>query len=369
MNKHIRHLGVLVLVLVAFMAFSSGAHATGSGQEGILDPDYDDRWAKDFPQTIGGLNVGHISTPKDRACSSTPVVYLQTTRGSLEDFLSNPHDINALKAALGSLDGVPSDIRLSFSPNLIDRQTGTVEDAAWNAQRMEHGCDVLADTQIDDYPDGNRAFAVFQNTDAGKYTDDNAQSVKIRTPSGIGTGQTSFSAALNNVKSNTGYFMQAGMVFREGDPYIAWTEDHLDLKAQRYTAVPYYGSTLYQFSITYTSNSWYMCEGNDGNINQYECIASTHATGTHLKKNVNTSVFFENANTNDDWHSGFPNTIAVSHAKIHRNGTGQAWSTEDRWSIHACGGDQYPVAGAMNGTLKSNGAATWVMNGIPLACP
>ena len=240
MNKQTRTIGVLILVLVGLMAFSGGAYAAGPIQEAVLDLDYDDGWVKDFPQTIGGVNVGHISTPKDRACSSVPVIYLQTERASMDEFLSNPPDMSSLRAAIDALDGVPPDVKFSFSPNLIDKQTGALEDAAWNAQRMEYGCDVLEDHEVDDYSDGDeRAFAVFQNTDAGSYTDDNAQSVKIKTPSGIGTGQDEFSAALNNVKSNTGYFMQTGMVFREGDPFIAWTEHHEKLKAQRYTAVPY----------------------------------------------------------------------------------------------------------------------------------
>lgn len=37
----------------------------------VLDPDYDDQWVEDFPETVSGFNVGYISTPKDRACSST----------------------------------------------------------------------------------------------------------------------------------------------------------------------------------------------------------------------------------------------------------------------------------------------------------
>ncbi len=368
MNKQLRIVAVLVIALVGLMPYSGVAHAE-QAEEAVLESDYDDRWVADFPQTIAGFNVGHISTPKDRACSSAPVVYLQTPRASLDEFLSNPHDIDALRVALGSLVGVPSDVRLSFTPNLIDKQTGALEDAAWNAQRAEHGCAVLDDYQVDDYANGSRAYAVFQNTDAGSYTDDNAQGVRIRTPSGIGTGQNSFSAALNNVKSNTGYFMQNGMVFEQGDPYIAWTEHHENLLAQRYAGVSYTASTYYQFQITHTNNSWQMCAGNDEDLDQYECIVSTHATGTHLKEDINTGVFFENANTNDDWHSGFPSTITVRKAKIYRNGIGQAWSTEDRWTIHACGDNQYPVAYAMNGTLKNNNIATWVMDWIPLACP
>lgn len=357
-------LGLLIALALTFAAVGQ------SDQPGAVpDPNYDDSWAQNFPTTIDGFNVGHISTPKDRACSTVPVIHLQTQHGSMAEFLSNPPNIDSLRVALESIDGAPSDVRFSFSPTLIDRQAVALRDQTWNAQKREHGCDVLADIQVDDSSDGTRGFAIFQNKDAGKYTDDDGQGVKIKTPSSIGTGQDSFSAALNNVKTNTGYFMQTGMIFRENDPYIAWSETAVGLVAYEFADVPYKSNTRYQFSISRSSSTWQMCAGNDEDIDDYQCVATSVATGTHLKEDVNTSVFFENANDNDNWHSGFPSTVSVSHAKLYRSGTGQAWGSEDRWTVHACGSDQYPVSGAMNSTLKNNGSATWKMAGIPLACP
>ena len=342
----------------------------GEASTPILDPNYDDRWVSNFPQTIGGFNVGHISTPKHRACSSVPMIRLQTPKPSLDEFLSHPPDMNSLKADIHSVLGVPSTVNISFSPRLVDKTTGASRDESWSNERLQKGClPELADIEQGNSGTPNRGFAIFQNKDAGSYTDDNAQGVKIRTPSGIGTGQNDWSAALNNVITNNGYFMQSGMLLKVGDTSIIWTEDHLGLIAQPYDDVPYLASNLYQFSISYTSGSWQMCAGNDEDISQYQCITSSHATGTHLAEDVATSVFFENANDNDTWNSGFPATVAVSDAKIFRDGTAQNWSTEDRVSLHRCGGNQYPVAGAMNSTLKNNGSATWKMSGTPLACP
>ena len=115
-----------------------------------------------------------------------------------------------------------------------------------------------------------------------------------------------------------------------------------------------------------------MCAGNDQNISdEYECIKSDDAAGTYIRGNTrSTGVFFETGNTHDDWHTGFSATMTASHAKIHRNGTGEAWTGENRITQHHCD-ESYPVTGAMGQTttLKNNGTGTWTLSGVPIACP
>ena len=366
---------MIVLSLVVLIAIAGAVAAVplggGSGDESnsVLDPDYDDRWVADFPETIGGFNVGYITTPKDRACSSVPVIYLQSPRASLEEYLSNPPDISSLKSAIHAEPGVPSQVTLSLSSSLIDKETAATKNAAWNQDRTAHGCrGPKADIDDMELTGESRGFAMFQNTEVGGWTDDNAQGVKITSPSGIGTAQDVWSSALNNVLTDDDYFLQVGLDFDENRLDVIWTEDAERLLLQYFTNVPYLANTRYQFSITYTSGVWQMCAGNDENISQYECIISDDATGTHLEEDIATSVFFENANRNDDWYDGFPATIAVGNAKIYRNGIGQAWGEEDRITGHQCHPDSYLVDDAMSDSLVNNGSATWVMNGIPLAC-
>lgn len=282
--------------------------------------------------------------------------------------------MNALDVALESLSEVPSDVTLSFSPGPIGKEAAAAKDAAWNKKRLEQGCVPQWTGTQDEDDDGTRGWAIFQTTDAGN-ADHNAQSVKITSPSGIGTGQNAWSAALNNTRTNTGFFLQSGMQFEEDDTFIGWTDDSIDLEPRRFTKVSYSPSALYYFSNTYTNSRWFMCAGkdedpdDDRSFNEYECVRSSEATGTHLKRHTDTSVWFENANTNSNWHSGFPATITVSDAKIYRNGTAHAWTTERKLTIHNCHGTVYPVAEAMGSTLKNNGTATWIMSGIPLRCP
>ena len=104
----------------------------------VLDLDYDDSWVANVPELIGGYRVLHISTPKDRACSNSPIIGLQTSHGSLDEFLSAPLDIGSLRAALQAI-GVPSDVRLSFSRSAIDREEVAERRRRWNESAIEIG--------------------------------------------------------------------------------------------------------------------------------------------------------------------------------------------------------------------------------------
>ncbi len=56
-------------------------------------------------------------------------------------------------------------------------------------------------------------------------------------------------------------------------------------------------------------------------------------------------------------------------ADIYRNGLPHPWTRETRRTVHNCGAGRYPPASAMNGTLKNEDPANWVLRGIPLYCP
>ena len=282
---------VLVAIAGAVAAVPLGGGSDGQSQRSPLpDHDYDDSWVADFPDTIAGQNVRHIHTPKNRACVSAPLILLQTPKASMEGFLADPPDISSLKAAIEDVPGAPSEFNLSFSPAAIDREADAAKDATWNAARAEKGClPALVDAEDDDSSVRNRGFAHFQNTTSAGSTEYNAQTVKIRTPSATGTNQGSgehnFAAALNNVKTNTNFFMQDGILIWDTEQQIVWAEARPGQSpdSNEYSLVPYLANTLYQFSITRTGGEWFMCAGNDQNISQYECIESDDATGTSIR--------------------------------------------------------------------------------------
>ena len=334
----------------------------------MFDLDYDDLWVADFPQTIGGFNVDHISTPKNRACTSDPVVSLQTTHSSLDEFLSNPPDVNALEKKIKSLPGVPSDFRLSFSNASLDKQTIADRNNAWNQERLESGCP--EPWAASSASDPARGFATFRNKDAGKYTNDNAQSVLITSPSEIGENQDRWSAILNNTMTDDSFFLQSGMKFEDGGGFIGWTDDSVDLVPKEFKKITFSEGAEYYFTNSYTNSVWWLCAGKVVNqsVTPYECMRSPDATGTHLKSDQNTGVTFENANRNAGWQNGFSSTVTARGARIYRDGIGQDWVSQSRVISHSCVGSEYPIEDAISGTLQGGGTGTWTLSGIPLAC-
>ncbi len=350
----------------------------GSVDVPVLDTSYDDGWETDFPDTIGGYPVGYITTPKNRACTDEPMIYLRSSATSVDQFLANAPDVASIGIAIDALPVAPPEYVLSFSPGAMDVAAERAEDAAWNAARIANGCP----SPWRDYEAGNagpdRGYAIFQNLDAGRFTDDNAQSVRIRSPRTIGNNQDhGFTAALNNVvtaiqTNGVPFALQAGMQFdpdnNHGGTVIGWTDSSRSLVPRKFKNVPYRADAYFYFSNSYTNGRWWVCAGDQEHIRtRYQCVARPDAPGTHLIENLNTSVFFENANRNSNWHTGFPSRMVMYDANIYRNGLPHPWTRENRISAHACGSG-YPVTSAMSGTLKNGRTAYWLLRGIPRPC-
>ena len=119
----------------------------------IFDLDYDDSWVANVPDLIGGYRVLYIRTPKSLACSVTPRIGLQTSSESLDEFLSTPLDIRALRAAIQSIPGVPSNVRLAFSKGSIDEETRAERLRRRNENAIKRGaCVQLFGPIPDDLP-------------------------------------------------------------------------------------------------------------------------------------------------------------------------------------------------------------------------
>ena len=107
----------------------------------ILDTDYDDSWVENIPNVIAGYEVLYINTPKNTACSNTPVIGLRARQKSLDEFLGSPPSPDVY-SIVDSLLGLPRDIRLSFSHSStpIDKEERDDRRKERNARRMEIGC-------------------------------------------------------------------------------------------------------------------------------------------------------------------------------------------------------------------------------------
>jgi hypothetical protein len=220
-------------------------------------------------------------------------------------------------------------------------------------------------------------YAIIENVDAGSYSDDNGQSVFFIAPV-VGPNQEGQegSALMNNVWTETNYFLQVGLLFEKDQGYVVWTDSSVpNLQAQQMylppeeqkIATPYNPNHVYGTLITHFNDIWWMCAGDYNADGTWSCHAEPKATGTNLQMTQNTSVFAENWNVTPEWFSGFSNPWIAFGAKIHRNGVEQDWSSQRTWTVHACS-DQWLPENAISGSLASGGIAYFRLEEVPVWC-
>lgn len=211
--------------------------------------------------------------------------------------------------------------------------------------------------------------ALFEDTDAGNYTNDNAQSVYLGAPLSVGNSQDQYgySALLNNVLTDTGRFLQNGFLFSGGNGSAVYTDDNYSYSPQYYSMYFNAGDT-YWTDITYTSGAWWMCEEDIAYPSlTYTCIPDNSITGTNLAPDPNTSVWAENANVGGSWYQGFSSPWRAWGAMIYINGVGQNWSSEHHHTSDACSTSWSPT-NALNSSLIGCGTGYFILSGIPPYC-
>lgn len=123
------------------------------------------------------------------------------------------------------------------------------------------------------YPAPIPGYALFEDTDASNYADDNAQAVYLVAPSIIPNSPLG-TFFLNNVMTDGDYFIQTGLSFRNGTGNVVWTDDANGLTPRLYPRTLYVPSHTYRFTVTYTSGLWWMCV--------YDATISTLFTTGHF---------------------------------------------------------------------------------------
>lgn len=247
------------------------------------------------------------------------------------------------------------------------------ENEAWNRLAMNGGeclkgrpAKTGSDWQEFKGGSGMPGYALFEDTDAGSYTDDNAQAVDMYAPSSIGANQNAYSLFMNNVRTVTGYFLQNGFVFNQGAGRVVWASTATNYALRDYN-IPYRGGRSYWFTIANTNNRWFMCGRDNQDPGTYQCIEDRSATGGNLALSTDTSIFAENLNTNSNWYSGFTNPWRAENARIYRNGQPYNWSSNHRHTIDACS-TSWPPSNALSGSLASGGTGYIYLAGVPLRC-
>jgi hypothetical protein len=324
------------------------------------------------PQEVAGYHVVATYNSEDVACmpANSQRVVLQATQPTVQAFLA---EVNG--------EAVLSTLRQVSSRSLIVEFVSPGSDSArsangvqrWNEVFHNRPCRSLAPSQEygngDEftYPSPHPGIALVEDLNAGSLTDDNAQSVILQGPSSVGYTADAV-ALLNNVWTNGNYFLQNGLYFNGGVPFIIWTTMGQGLYPQPYdtSIVSYDGFHTYWFTITYTGNLWWMCVA-DTSTGGYACAYDTSATGTTLHGDRNTSVWVENFNSDPNWFHSFSTLLRAFSADIYRNGFSQAWTAEHFHTAHACS-TSYPVGNAMAGTLTNHGTISFYLSGVPLYC-
>lgn len=325
--------------------------------------------------TVAGHKVLAVLTSENTAClgTNTKRLVLQATDPSVETFLSHSHpeaisqaleQIGLTKSAVWDWEMVSSDVSSQEVLEHIQQ---------WNQKFVNTDC--LQGRPIQTGTDGTEVksaspspgWAIIEDIGAGSYTDDNGQQVTLVAPT-VGANQNNYSLFTNNVKSNTGYFMQNGFIFLKNTACSpGWADTGTGTAFQPYAGLPTcISGRSYNLTISRSGGVWNYCI-RDNTSGTYLCQQRSQATGTNMSLSLNTSVWVENWNTNSNWYIGFTSPLHAYDAYLFRNGSPQTWSSQHRHTLDACT-SSWPVGSAISGSLVSRGDAYFYLSGVPLKC-
>jgi hypothetical protein len=216
---------------------------------------------------------------------------------------------------------------------VVDPETGKVTDVTTGPMVI-----LAAD-------DGERSFAIDYYTGSSTIT---GLAMEARAQSYTPTSADTFTALLVNAimsgsSSNlctaaswpTTAWFQAGMIYLPTTGYgvsgakIGWTNTNFACAAQ-ITNISYISGDDYRFRIysDSTNGNWVIYMYNIDKGNASTVIVIGPSTYTIKKNDVNTSIFFENTNTNTTWENQFGGDISQVY-KYKRNSGSSSWTNWD----------------------------------------
>lgn len=198
----------------------------------------------------------------------------------------------------------------------------------------------------------------------------------------VGNNQNRYSALLVNGWTDqtctdpygnlwSGYFLQSGQLYTGGLGQHVWADTTTGFVAQPF-GVPYVQGHNCQYFIAKFKSGWTMGFRNNS-TGGYSYHIEPDAAGTKLVKSTDTSVFFENWNTNSNWYLGFTNPISVSNAYtgIAYPASVHPWNSEyivikDTYGNTQSNGIIFKI---ISGGLRNRGTANWNLQRILIAQP
>jgi len=382
-TKRLSIVAIITLVFVPFIVLSFESVSTTP-----VDPA-----TYGLPDKIADYEIVAIKSPADVPCMAADKLrmVLRASDSDLETFLANSRG-NELVEQLAQLSGHRfEDWQIQIVGPEITTEAVLKRDTELEDIITAKGC--LESTPVYNEPDGSQqifftsshGYALFENMNASA-SGDNAQAVFLVAPSPVGNNQEfSGSRFLNNVRTqiagnpNVLYLLQAGFELREGIGRIMWTTSTQNLRNQYFdnSIIQFHPGRHYWFTITRTPPApqpgyWWMCARDVfAGSSSYTCAMEQNALGTELRRDINTSVWVENQNTNSlggNWTVGFAPIWYAYGARIYFNGFAQDWTLQHRHTAHSCF-SSYPASQAMAGSLLNGGQAEFIIAGVPLRCP
>ena len=132
----------------------------------------------------------------------------------------------------------------------------------------------------------------------------------------------------------------------------------------QYFSLSYIEGNECEYDITHLPNTgywWISAEDIDESDFDYVITAGS---GTKLVDDEETSLFFENWNTNANWYQGFSNPISAYSARDYVSSWGY-WSSGSI-IIWDSGWDEQENDGIITGSVLNNGTAYWWLDSILL---
>lgn len=333
---------------------------------------------KPVPESINGLSVIYVETPENTASLAEGrrvFVILDNRSSSYEEshklFSST---IKELKSILGDGDS----IKVIGGPNASKEQFIQGHDRN-DAFFREYGDTLKPPMPVVESPEfrpnpmtttGENTYAVVKNMD-----DDHSITVKgIRSEMAgisVGDNQSSYSFFITNGYADDGYFLQSGQRYNPNGSgaHIYYTYNGSGTVYEAYS-MDYTVNHDYRYEIkNMGASGWWLLNVTDLDTSDYEYYIENNGSGVKLVSNQNTSVFFENYNSNEDWYYGFPYYVSAHDARIYNGYNWVDWSYED---IDICGSASssdcdWDNDGKISGELVDDGTALWDLTELLLA--
>jgi len=369
-----RLIALSVLLLISSIAMITGFPA--SAPTSPFDPAN-----HNVPDSVAGHKVLAVISSDTTKCVPSGLLTL-VVRVSVPDPLSYPvsNEAREIRNAMKQF-GNPHWTVKAIGPNVsLDNMQAETE--SWN-QAMSDGCHTFSPAASVNDGDvilrlpGQPGRGMFEILEASM-PNDTAVAGFLHAPA-VGGNQNAYSGLMLNAKTNGpgDNFFQVGLDFdNNGNGYTFYTSDSYGTTAQFWAHTPYVEGHDYYVTISGTDGIWGWCMGDTADYaSTYQCLDDYQsvAAGNELIPSLDTSIWFENFNTQKNWDIGFSSPVTAYSATICPAGLCQGLTSEHKHLLVAAScTTQYrkslSTSKAVLGTMIGRNTGSFDLRYIPRLC-